>query len=95
MGLTMADIMMEIEDQLNVSIDEGDEQKIKTVGDVYNYVWEKVQQRHKASLPTPSKPLMSREDMEKLIRKIMSKVTGTKEEKIIPTARMVEDLGWE
>lgn len=46
-SLTIADVMMEIEDQLNVSISEGDEAKIKSVSDVVGYIEE--QQKKKAS----------------------------------------------
>ena len=43
MGLTLADVMMEIEDQLNVGIDETDEQKFRRVCDIVEYIWERSQ----------------------------------------------------
>ena len=92
MGLDIVELVMAVEDAFQIDIPDVDAKHLRTVGDLYWYV------REHAPGPTPAAPLPevggapAGELWERLLD-VIERDTGVARERLVPSARFVEDLG--
>lgn len=88
MGLDSVEILMEIEDSFGIEIPQHEAERICTVGDLYNAVWQKLEGKY-----SDKDTGTSRQEMEMNINLIIADMAGLELEDITSDKKIADDLG--
>ena len=96
MGLDTVELVMEIEHEFEIDLPDAEAEKIRTVGMLAEFVWERVRDQI-PSAPFPPAPIhapraASYEAVLEKVRRIVSNQFGARLDDIQPHTRFVEDL---
>lgn len=83
MGLDSVELLMSVEDAFGIKISDSEAAEISTVGEFYEAVWRRVNQRQD----------LERKEMENIMNLIIQDRTGVKLSQIKPESHIVKDLG--
>lgn len=87
MGLDSVDLLTKIEKRFKIQIPNHVAEKIVTVKDYHDIVWEFLFTDEKEIKP------YTREEMEIIINEIILDISGADKQIIVPSARLCDDLG--
>ncbi len=88
MGLDSVELLMAVEETFQISISEKEASEIFTVGDFYNVILQKLDQRS-----SQAGKLWNNEEVWKVLRSVIIHQLGVKPEEVTKEARIVQDLG--
>jgi len=80
MGLDSVDIIIKVEKSFGIRIPNREAEKICTVGDIHNAVWQKLENAN-------------RQEMENVINHIIADIAGVELEEVTSEKRIADDLG--
>lgn len=85
MGLDTVELVMAIEDEFAIEIPNAEAERIRTVGDISDYVAQAVRLK--------MRPVPVDEEIWLRTRKVVIEQLGVKPERVTRTTRIIEDLG--
>ena len=92
MGLDIVELVMEVEETFGIDIPDQDAERLRTVGDLYWYVREHVPSPP-ASNETRDHADPPADELWERLLDVIEKEAGVKRDRLVPTARFVDDLG--
>ena len=85
MGLDTVELVLSVEDAFQIQIPEEWAAKIGTVGELHDFVMGELERR--------GRPNIDRDITYDLLRSLICLQLGTSPERVVPSARFVQDLG--